>query len=347
MDTTIAASASCEVHAEIHFLHGEGQSVDEIHCQLCRVYGGNVMSDSCVREWCRKFRDGHTDVHDEGVQGRHSIVTDKIVQKVGQCVLGKRRFTILELSEEFPQTSRTTLYRIVTDRLGYHKFCPRWVPKQLTDFHKTQRIGSALTFLQCYWEEGAEFLDRIVNSDETWVQFVNAEMKEQSKQWMNTHSPNKPKKFKQTLSNKKMMASVFWDRKGILLTELMAPGTTITSEIYCEMLNKLRRSIQNKQHGMLTKGVVLLHDNARPHTMARAAALIKVFNWEIFNHSPYSPDLASSNYHLFTKMKVWLATQCFHTNEELMDGVNTWLHNLADRSLTKNYKNECHGRTNV
>jgi hypothetical protein len=27
---------------------------------------------------------------------------------------------------------------------------------------------------------------------------VNAETKEQSKQWMVTHSPNKPKKFKQT-----------------------------------------------------------------------------------------------------------------------------------------------------
>jgi hypothetical protein len=29
---------------------------------------------------------------------------------------------------------------------------------------------------------------------------VNAETKEQSKQWMQTHSPNKQKKFKQTLS---------------------------------------------------------------------------------------------------------------------------------------------------
>jgi hypothetical protein len=28
-------------------------------------------------------------------------------------------------------------------------------------------------------------------------------------------------------------------------------------------------------------------------------------------------------------MKVWLATQRFHTNEELMDGVNNWLHNLV------------------
>jgi len=125
------------------------------------------------------------------------------------------------------------------------------------------------------------------------------------------------------------MATVFWDRKGILLTEFMAPGTTITSEVYCGTLHKLRRSIQNKRRGMLTKGVVLLHDNTRPHTAARTNALIKRFNWEIFDHPPYSPDLAPSDYHLFSKMKVWLATQRFHSNEELMDGVNNWLHTLA------------------
>jgi hypothetical protein len=35
---------------------------------------------------------------------------------------------------------------------------------------------------------------------------VNVETKEQSKQWLHTHSPNKPKKFKQTLSARKLMA---------------------------------------------------------------------------------------------------------------------------------------------
>ena len=80
---------------------------------------------------------------------------------------------------------------------------------------------------------------------------------------------------------------------------------------------------------MLPKGVVLLHDNAQPHTTTRTNALIRLFNREIFDHSPYSPELAPSDYHLFTKMKVWLATQRFHTNEELMDGVSNWLLILA------------------
>ena len=79
---------------------------------------------------------------------------------------------------------------------------------------------------------------------------------------------------------------------------------------------------------MLTKGVVLLH-NARPHTAARTNDLIRLFSWEIFSHLPYSPDLAPSDYHLFTKMKVWLPTQSFHTNEELADGINSWLRNLT------------------
>jgi hypothetical protein len=80
MDTIIAAPTTCEVCAVIRFLHA-GQSVTDIR-QLCCVYGDNVLSDSCVREWRRKFRDGRADVHDEGGQERRSIVTDERIQKV-------------------------------------------------------------------------------------------------------------------------------------------------------------------------------------------------------------------------------------------------------------------------
>jgi histone-lysine N-methyltransferase SETMAR len=71
---------------------------------------------------------------------------------------------------------------------------------------------------------------------------------------------------------------------------------------------------------MLTKGVVLLHDNTRPHIEACTNTLITRYNWEIFCHSSSSSDLAPSDYHLFSKMKFWLATQHFHCNEELMSG---------------------------
>ena len=102
-----------------------------------------------------------------------------------------------------------------------------------------------------------------------------------------------------------------------------------------------------KRREMLTKGVILLHDNALPHATACTNALIKLFNWEIFDHPPYSPDMAPSNYHLFTKMKVWLPTQGFDTNEELKDGVNIWLHSLAAPFFDEEYKHKCHGTTSA
>ena len=114
-------------------------------------------------------------------------------------------------------------------------------------------------------------------------------------------------------------------QRQILLTEFMTPGTTITSDIYCETLHKLRRSIQNKRRGMLSKGVVLPHDNARPHTAACTNALIKLFNWEIFDHPPYSLDLAPSDYHLFSKIKVLVGYPTFPHQRR----AHGWRQNLA------------------
>jgi hypothetical protein len=53
-----------------------------------------------------------------------------------------------------------------------------------------------------YHKAGNEFLYLTVQvpGDESWVSFVKVETTEQSKQWMHTHSPHKPKKFKQTIS---------------------------------------------------------------------------------------------------------------------------------------------------
>jgi hypothetical protein len=74
-----------------------------------------------------------------------------------------------------------------------------------------------------------------LTGDENLDSSVNVETKEQSKLWMHTHSPNKPKRFKQTLSARKLMTTVFWDRIGVLIVKLIQ-GTTIKSEVYCKTL---------------------------------------------------------------------------------------------------------------
>jgi hypothetical protein len=154
-------------------------------------------------------------------------VSHDFVQSDEQKICERWRFTISELSCKFPQISLTVLYKNITLRLGYNKFFPSWALKMLMNAHKTQRMASTLTFLEQFHRGGNEFLNHIVRvtGDETLITFVNVETKGQSKLWVHTHSPNKPKKFKL-----KLMAIVFWDREGLLMVEFMQHGTTIMSE---------------------------------------------------------------------------------------------------------------------
>jgi hypothetical protein len=100
-----------------------------------------------------------------------------------------------------------------------------------------------------------------VTGGETWVSFVNVEIKEQSKHWMHTDLPDKLKEFKQT-SVGKLMATIFWDRKGGI--RATRDHSNVTSVL--QNTKKTVRAIQNKRCGILTSSVVLLHDNAHLHT---------------------------------------------------------------------------------
>jgi hypothetical protein len=75
---------------------------------------------------------------------------------------------------------------------------------------------------------------------------------------------------------------------------------------------------------------VFIHDNARPLTAAGTRALLKHFNWELFDIFPDCPDLVLSDYHLFlrTYLKKCLESQRFNNND-LKEGVKTWLSSRA------------------
>jgi hypothetical protein len=189
------------------------------------------------------FKYGQTDVHDEERSGRPSVVSDDFVQSVDKKICERRRFTISELSLEFPQISPTVLYEIITIKLGCYNFCVRWVPQMLTGAHKKQRMVSHLTFLERYHKDGDEFLSHIlrVTGDETWVSFVSVETKQQSKQWMHIHQTSL-KSLNKRLPARKLMETVFYDRISVLMAEFMLQGTTIISEVYRESLNKVQNA---------------------------------------------------------------------------------------------------------
>jgi hypothetical protein len=67
---------------------------------------------------------------------------------------------------------------------------------------------------------------------------------------------------KQAENCRELISSVFWDKKGVLMVQFMQQTTAVTSECIAK---HWKNCVQNKQHGILTCVVVLLHDNAHPH----------------------------------------------------------------------------------
>ena len=67
--------------------------------------------------------------------------------------------------------------------------------------------------------------------------------------------------------------------------------TMITSDVYCKISNKLERAIQNKLSGMLTFGVVVLHENDRPHNARKNSKAIEAIEIGYFLSSPLQPRL--------------------------------------------------------
>lgn len=114
---------------------------------------------------------------------------------------------------------------------------------------------------------------------------------------------------KNSLPPKNYYASVY---RNILPLE-----TIMNDVMYCNVLRNLQAAKKNKikkKNALnfdLTK--LLLHDNDWPHSAPKTKEELEKFKWEIFPHSPYFPDLAPSDFHLFPTLKLHLGGKHFHT----------------------------------
>jgi len=84
----------------------------------------------------------------------------------------------------------------------------------------------------------------------------------------------------------------------------------------------MSRSKQKRE--MLSRGVCLLHDKARPNSTLITTALLEKFKLDILDHPPYSLDFVPSDFHLFLCLKKHLAGKKFDDNDEVQEDVMTW-----------------------
>ena len=67
------------------------------------------------------------------------------------------------------------------------------------------------------------------------------------------------------------------------------------------------KNLTEKQPRLMNRDrPILLHDKASPHTANRTQLKILELDLETIDHSPYSPDLSPTDYHLFRNLDNFL-----------------------------------------
>ena len=117
--------------------------------------------------------------------------------------------------------SHGSISTILHDRLGMRKLTALWVSKSLSNEQMATRASVCSALLKCFRSKH-DFLLRLVTVDETWIHYYEPENKAQSHQWVGAGSP-RPKKFKTQPSAGKVMATVFWDAKGVIMLDFFYP----------------------------------------------------------------------------------------------------------------------------
>ena len=98
----------------------------------------------------------------------------------------------------------------------------------------------------------------------------------------------------------------------------------------CASMLQLKNILRVKRRGKITKEVLFLHDSAPAHRALATQKKLAYLGFQCLDHPPYSPDLASSDYHLFPGLKQQLKGHHFSTRRSLLPRRPGWTDNLLN-----------------
>lgn len=305
-----------------------GDTAAHTVAELCTAFGPSCVCIKTVERWFRKFRTGDFSLEDAPIEGRPVEIDDALI--ISELEENPALSTV-KLSERLgvsEETIRTHLHK-----MGRVWKLGKWVPHDLTLGQKNLRLTICLSLLQR--QSACSFLNRIVTGDEKWVEFDN---ETRQHYWVpkGTATPARPK---QKTNRKKLLLCVWWNCKRIVHHEFLNPGESVTADVYSAQLERVQSALLQKQPSLVNRwGVILQHDNARPHIARATRETIQRLNWEVLPHPPYSPDLAPSDYHLFLNLQNYLKGKQFDSEDRLKSEVSSFFdrqdENFFDKGIS-------------
>ena len=168
-----------------------------------------------------------TDVIEKERTGRPS--TENLDRKIEQCLTNDPHATSREISKETGCHHFTICRHLVA--MGKKFLVNRWIPHKLSEENKSNRIRICNELLAMYRENN--FLKQLITLDEVWIYWDNEGRGKMNRSWRGAGDlPNQVVR-RNNMTTRKIMATVFWDCKGVLLFHVLTRNVSITAEYYC------------------------------------------------------------------------------------------------------------------
>ncbi len=205
--------------------------------------------------------------------------------------------------------NKSSVHNILKKDLRMSKLAPKFIPKILTEEQKRARKEWSEQNLQLL-RDTDDLMDMVVTGDETWISVFEIERKEASREWLPKGTrADRPRKALRQRGERKAMLTVFFDIRGVVMSEFTPPGESITAESYLATLETLKTRIRRKRKDLWQvqddgwHAFFLHHDNAPSHTAVPSLAFMGENQIRMLAHPPYSPDLAPCDFFLFPYLK--------------------------------------------
>ena len=305
----------------------KGLSVDECYNDMVQVLHESAPDKSTVFRWYRNFNNGKTTVEDDPHGSRPiTATTPENIEMVKKLIEEDRKITCLQLAAKV-RISSERVFHIIHHHLKL-RVCTRWVPHFLTEYQKQVRVNLSREILEKFKNGSSKFWCNVITGDEIYVYYYDPPTRRESQIWV-FENEEPPTNVKLSKTVGKILYAVFFRSNGLVKAIRLSEQKTVTASWYTETcLPQVFETVQNQRPKTGLRGLILHHDNARPHTAKVTTEYLERQNMKILPHPPYSPDLAPCDFWLFGNLKKSLRNRRFASEEELDDAVNEYLQSI-------------------
>jgi hypothetical protein len=194
----------------IRFLFKEGVDANDIHPRLLAQLGNKVYSLGSLQRWCQYVRQARELMHDER-RSRWPPVHCIDIQILSN--LEKHRFHSAYSLAEIHPVSRAMILKHLHDACGMKHFHLRWIPHQLTEQLRAERMKKCQDLLSLLERMEAGNFRNIVTGHESWF---TLEL-QQSAKW-STSREDVPQRVRQQISTRKFMLMVIGESTDFTLS---------------------------------------------------------------------------------------------------------------------------------